>query len=86
MAYLRVLCLLQILQNGTCGNHTTLQMLHTKALQVFYTEMFQQLLTCRLVRIYPVVQLKREELRAKFQFKILLATTLEEHLLWREVA
>ena len=76
-----MLCLLQILQNGTSGNHTALQVLHTKAFQVLYAEVLQQLLTRRLVGIHPVVQLKREELRAKLLVEILLATTLEEHLL-----
>ena len=55
MSYLRVLCLLQVLQDSTSSYHTTLQMIYAKAFQVLHTEMLQQLLTSRLIRKHPVV-------------------------------
>ena len=85
MGYLRMLCLFQVLQDGTGSDNTALQVVHTKALQVLNMKVFQQLLTGRLVRKHPVVELEGKEFRTKLQFKVLLPVTFEEHLLWREV-
>ena len=85
MPYLRVLCLLQILQDGPRSNHAALQMIYAKALQVLYAEVLQQLLTRCLVSIYPVVELEGKEAVAKLLFEVLLTTPFEEHFLGLKV-
>ena len=86
MPYLCVLRLFQILQDGTCSDDAALQMVHAKALQVLYSEVLQELLTGRLIRIHPVIELERKEAVAELLFKVLLLAAFKEYLLGQEIA
>ena len=86
MSYLGVLGLLQVLQNGTCSDDSRLQMIHTKTLQVLHLKVIQQFLLGSLVGKHPVVQLEGEVFSTKVALKLLFLITIEEYLLWREVA
>ena len=85
MANLCVLRHLKVLQYGTTGNNTALEMVNTKAFEVLHAEMFQQFLLGGLFGEYPVVELESEELTAEELFKLLLTVALKEHFLGREI-
>ena len=85
MSYLRVLCLLQILQYSSGGNHSALQVVYTKSLQCLYTKVLMQFLTCRLVGKHPVVHLESKEAVAKETVKLLLLSAVIQHLFRLEV-
>ena len=85
MCYLRMQRLLQILQDGTSSNNTTLQVIDAKTLQRLHVEMLVQLLMRRLLSKYPVVKFEGDEAIAKVTFEVMLATPIVEHLLRLEV-
>ena len=72
------------MQDGAGSDDTVLQMVDTKALEVFHVEVLQQSLTSCLIRKHPVVELEGKELITEFLLKLLFLATLEEHFLWRE--
>ena len=86
MSYLSVLCLLEILQNGTCSDNTRLQMIYTKAFQVLYVKVLQQFLLTCLIGKHPIIQLERKVFSTKVALKILFAITVVKHLFGRKVA
>ena len=86
MAYLRVLGLFEVLQDGTCRYHTSLQMIDTKALQVLDIEMAQEFLLRGLLCKHPVIELEGEVFRAKEPFKVLFPRPVVQDLLRREIA
>ena len=86
MGYLRVQRLLQILQNSTSSNNSTLQVVNAKALQRLHVEVLVQLLMGRLLCEHPVVELEGDEPIAKIVLKVVLAPSVVEHLLGLEVA
>ena len=83
---LRVLSQFKILKNGTTGNDSVPQMLHTEAFQRLCAEMFQQLLTCILLGEHPLIHFKHAVFRPKKAFKILLMVAVVKHFLRRKVA
>ena len=85
MTDLRVLGLLQVVQDGTCGNHTVVQMVHSKALQVLHAEVLQQLGPCRLVGEHPVVELEHTVTGAEHALEVVAPLTVVEHLLGLEI-
>ena len=85
VAYLRVLRLFKVLQDGSSSDGAILQMIHAKTLQVLHVEMFQQLLARRLVCKHPVVKFEGKEPVAESLFELLLLTPFIEHFLWREI-
>ena len=84
MCYLRVQRLFQILQNGTSGNDTILQVVNTKALQRLHIEVAIELLVGCLLREYPVVHLKGTQTCAKVALKVMAVFAVVEHLLGLE--
>ena len=86
VGYLRVLCLLKVLQDGPGGNHAVLQVIHAEALHILHAEVLQQLRLGRLLGEHPVVELKGEVLVAELLLKVFLAVAVVQYLLGREVA
>ena len=85
MTDLRVLGLLQVVQDGTRGNHTVVQMVHSKALQVLHAEMLQQLGPCRLVGEHPVVEFEHTVTGAEHALEVVAPLAVVEHLLGLEI-
>ena len=81
MAYLGVQRLFQILQNGTAGYDTALQVFYAKALQCLHIKVLQQLLSGCLLREYPVIQFEGAVTSAKQTFEVLFVRAVIEHFL-----
>ena len=81
MCYLRVQRLFQILQNGTSGNDTILQVVNTKALQRLHIEVAIELLVGSLFGKHPVVHLKGTQTCTEVALKIVAVFAVVEHLL-----
>ena len=86
MCYLRVQRLFQILQDGASGNDTTLQMVDAKAFQRLHVEVLIEFLVGCLLSKHPVVELEGHQTIAKITLKVVLTSTVVEHLLGLEVA
>ena len=81
MCYLRVQRLLQVLQDGTSSNDTTLQVIHTKTFQRLYVEVFVQLLVSCLLSKHPVVEFEGEISVAEETFELTFLVAVKEHFL-----
>ena len=81
VAYLCVLCLFQILQNGTSSHHAAVKMIHTKALQRLHLEVLQQLLHGKLLGEDPLVHLERDVAHTEVALEVLTVVAVVEHLL-----
>ena len=77
---------LQILQYGTGSYHTVLQVVHSESLQRCRAEVLLQLLTCRLLRKYPVIHRKRAVATIEKTHEELFLIPFEEHFLRLETA
>ena len=86
VAYLRVQRVFQVLQNGTSGNDTTLQVVNAKALQRLYIEVLEELLVGRLLGEHPVVHLVGTQTDAEIALEVVALFTIVEHLLRLERA
>ena len=85
MAYLGMLSLFKILQDGSCGDNSRLQMVHTKTLQVLNVEVSQQFLFRGLLSKHPVIELESEVLRSKETLEVLFAASVKQYLLGRKI-
>ena len=77
----RVQRLFQIIQHCTCCHDAILQMLHPITLQVLRSKVREQLLSCCIVRINPIVQFVGKELIAEVPLKHRTFTSFKQHLL-----
>ena len=84
MINLCMLGYLQVLHDGTTGDDTILQVLHTEALQGLGLEVSQELLHGSLLGENPVVQFEGAILGTEIFLEIILMRTIIKHLLsWK---
>ena len=76
MANLRVQRLLQVLQDGSCGDDTIFQVVYAKALQRLHVEVAIELLVGCLFGEYPVVHLKGTQTGTEVALKVVAVLTI----------
>ena len=76
MTNLRVQRLLQVLQNGSCGDDTILQVVYAKALQRLHVEVAIELLVGCLLCEYPVVHFKGTQTGTEVALKVVAVLTI----------
>ena len=86
MGNLRVLCLLQILQDGSRGHHPIVQVVYSEAFQVFHVEVFQQFRACRLLGEHPVVEFEHAVTGAEHLLEVAASLPVVEHFFGLEVS
>ena len=86
MVDLRMLGNLQILHDGTAGDDTILEMLHTEAFQRLGLEVSQEFLHRSLLGENPIIEFEGTVFGTEVFLKIILSGTVVEHLFRHEVA
>ncbi len=86
VANLRVLRLLQIDEDGTCGDNAVFQVLDAEALEILHPKVGREFLVSRVEEIDPVVHLVTEELAAEVALEHRFASPFVQHFLGGEAA
>ena len=81
----RMLCLVQIIEDSARGDDAQCQVLHAEAFQVLGLKMLQQPVVRRLTREDPVVEFEDKVTRTESLFELLLVAPLDQDLLRREI-
>ena len=86
VSHVGVLRLFEILHDGTGGHDTALDMLHTKAFEVFGAEVLEQFLSCGGFAEDPVVHFENDMLGAEVAFEVLFVCPIVEHFFGSKTA
>ena len=82
---MRMLCLIQIIEDRSRSDNPQFQMFHPEAFQVLRLEMFQQAVVGSIGGKYPVLHLESEETGTEHFLEFLTVVTLDKNLFRREI-